>query len=291
MNPADTVPSGTLYVVSTPIGNLEDMTFRAIRVLKEVDIIAAEDTRVTAKLSHRYDIGTRLVSIRGEGAQKNAAFLIEQLLEGKNVAIVTDAGTPSVSDPGAELVGAAYENGILVSPIPGASALAAAVSVAGLQGDGVRFLGFLPIKGRRRTEIIASIRTENALTVLYESPRRIGETLADLASVCGERRAAVMRELTKIHEEITRDTLVALSLKYSEDTMGEVTVAVEGVRSGETEEGLSEDELRTLIVVELQSGRSVKDTAAALSKGFGLPRKSVYDLAVTVSSSLFRDEK
>ncbi len=282
---------GILYVVSTPIGNLEDMTFRAIRILKEVDIIAAEDTRVTAKLMHRFDIATKVVSLRGDGSEKNTAYVLAALSDGRSAAIVTDAGTPSVSDPGAELVSAAYDKGISVSPIPGASALAAAVSVAGLKGEGVRFLGFLPLNGRRRSEIIASIRTESALTVLYESPRRVFQTLSDLAAECGNRRAAVMRELTKIHEEIARDTLPVLAERFSEETLGEVTIAVEGVRSGETQETLSEDELRSVIAVELQNGRSVKDTAQSLSKGFGLPRKTVYDLAVEISTTLFRGEQ
>ena len=278
--------TGRLYVVSTPIGNLEDMTFRAVRVLKESALIAAEDTRVTAKLTGRYDIGTRVVSIRGESAQRNCERVLRCLLDGQDAALVTDAGTPSVSDPGLDLVARAAEAGIVVSPVPGASALAAAVSVAGLPGEGVRFLGFLPRDGRRRREIIASVRTESALTVLYESPRRVGETLKELAEVCGsERRGAVLRELTKVYEEIVRDDLPALAERFRTDVRGEITLAVSGVRSSETDEDLSLEDLRRLIEAELAAGRSVKDIAASLSKGLGLPRKEIYSLAVEIAAS------
>jgi 16S rRNA (cytidine1402-2'-O)-methyltransferase len=276
---------GILYVVSTPIGNMEDITFRAVRVLTEVDLIAAEDTRVTAKLAARYDIETKIVSIRGKSAGKNCTFVLNQLQEGHNAALVTDAGTPSVSDPGLEIVARASACGILVSPVPGPSALAAAVSVAGLSGEGVRFLGFLPRDGRRRKEIIASIRTENALTVLYESPRRTGETLRELAEVCGERQGAVLRELTKVYEEIARDTLTALAERFRDSVRGEVTVAVEGARSTAADEAPSGEDLRAIIAKELNEGRSVKDIAASLSKGLGLSRKVIYALAIEESAA------
>lgn len=277
--------NGTLYVVSTPIGNMEDITFRAVRVLKEVDLIAAEDTRVTAKLASRYNIETDILSIRGKSAEKNCVLVLNQLQGGHDIALVTDAGTPSVSDPGVEIVARASDCGISVSPVPGPSALAAAVSVAGLSGEGVRFLGFLPRDGRRRKEIIASIRTENALTVLYESPRRTGRTLRELAAVCGERQGAVFRELTKVYEEIVRAPLTALTERFLENVRGEVTIAVEGDRSTVADEAPSEEDLRAMITKELHAGRSVKDIAASLSKGLGLPRKSVYAMAVEEATS------
>lgn len=275
--------TGRLYVVSTPIGNLEDMTFRAVRILQESDWIAAEDTRVTGKLTQKYGISTKFISIRGESAARNHTFVLERLSEGAVVSLVTDAGTPSVSDPGLELVMQAADAGIPVSPVPGASALAAAISAAGLVGEGVRFLGFLPRDGRRRKDIISSIRTENALSILYESPRRTGETLAELAAACGERRGTVLRELTKLHEEIVRAPLSVLADRFSGEILGEVTIAVEGVRAAQTEEELSPDALRAMIVAELLAGRSVKDIAASLSKGLGLSRKEVYATAVEAS--------
>ena len=283
--------AGQLWVVSTPIGNLEDMTFRAVRVLKESDVIAAEDTRVTSKLAQRYGISTHMVSIRGERESAHLDDLMERLRGGAVVALVTDAGTPSVSDPGLALVSRAVDEGVLVSPVPGASALAAAVAAAGLSGEGVRFLGFLPREGRRRREILASVRTESALTVLYESPRRTGETLAELAEACGDRRGTVLRELTKVHEEIVRAPLSALALQFRDGVLGEVTIAVEGVRAVSLDDELTDEALSALIEAELNAGRSVKDIAASLSKGLGLSRKTVYERALAVSTGLNLDKK
>jgi 16S rRNA (cytidine1402-2'-O)-methyltransferase len=282
--------NGCLYVVSTPIGNLEDMTFRAVRILKESALIAAEDTRVTAKLAQKYGISTRMISIRGERAKSNVDEILARLENGATVALVTDAGTPSVSDPGLELVSRAHDLCICVTPVPGASALAAAVATAGLPGEGVRFLGFLPRDGRRRKEILASIRTESALTILYESPRRTGETLAELALTCKDRRGAVLRELTKMHEEIVRAPLPDLASRFREGTLGEVTIAVEGVRQANTEDELTEVSLLSMIETELNEGRSVKDIAASLSKGLGMPRKAVYETALAASLKRMRGE-
>lgn len=271
--------AGTLFVVATPIGNLEDMTLRAIRTLEEADVIAAEDTRVTSKLLRHFEINTPAMSIRGEGGKRNIETLTGRLCGGERVALVTDAGTPSVSDPGYDLVAKAHESHIVVSPIPGPSALAAAVSVVGLRGEGVRFFGFLPRGGRRRKEMLAALRTERALTIFYESPRRLKATLDDMAGVCGERNGAVLRELTKIHEEIGRGTLNELAERYGEGPIkGEIIIALEGNLAEGSD--MSEDALRTLIMDELAAGQTVKDVAAAISKGFGLSRKSVYQLAL-----------
>ena len=276
---------GTLFVVATPIGNLEDMTLRAIRILKESAVIAAEDTRVTSKLLRHFEVGTPTLSIRGESGKRNIETLLERLSNGDPIALVTDAGTPSVSDPGYELVSRAHHQKIPVSPVPGASALAAAVSIAGLRGEGVRFLGFLPRGGRRRKEILAALRTERALTVLYESPRRLKATLIDMAAICGERQGAVLRELTKIHEEIVQGSLETLAERYGKTpTKGEVVIALEG-NLGDGSSDMSEAELQQLILSELAAGQTVKDAAAAISKGFGLSRKSVYQLALKLRST------
>ncbi len=270
---------GTLFVVGTPIGNLEDITLRAIRILKEVDVIAAEDTRVTAKLNRRHNISTPLLSFREQNAGRSLPKIINRLEEGLDVALVTDAGTPSVSDPGVDLVAAASQAGIDVTPIPGASALAAGLSVAGLKGQGVRFLGFLPRSGRRRTDLVQAIASDTALTVLYESPNRLKKTLTDLADVCDPRQAVVLRELTKRHEEIARGTLKELKDHFADNVLGEVTIVLAG--STDLLPGdLTDDRLRELVQKELAKGRSAKDTATALSRGLGLPRKKVYEIAI-----------
>ena len=272
--------SGILFVVATPIGNLEDITLRAIRLLSEVDVIAAEDTRVTAKLLKRHGISTPLLSLREQNASRVVGKLRTKLQSGENVALVTDAGTPSVSDPGFDLVSASVASNIKVVPIPGPSALSAAVSVSGLKGDGIRFHGFLPRAGKLRRETLRTILEDRALAVIYESPRRIDKTLAELAAIDKHRRAAVMRELTKVHEEIIRGTLYELSNRFQEKTLGEITLIIEG-QSVEDKEELSETELVNLIQNALEDGRSAKDIATSLSKGLGLPRKRIYDTVVT----------
>jgi len=270
---------GTLFVVGTPIGNLEDITLRAIRILREVDIVAAEDTRVTSRLFNRHEIDTQLVSFREQNAARMIPKLLSSLDAGKDIALVTDAGTPSVSDPGAGLVAAARNAGITVSPIPGASALAASISVAGLSGAGVRFLGFLPRSGRRRKERIQAIALEPALTVLYEAPSRLRQTLTDLFRACGPREAAVARELTKIHEEIVHGTLDELAERFKDEVKGEVTLVLAGADVGNEPE-ITDERLREIVRGEIAKGRSARDVATALSQGLGLPRKKIYEMAV-----------
>ena len=269
---------GDLFIVGTPIGNMEDITLRAIRTLGEADIIAAEDTRVTAKLCKRHGIGTPITSFREQNARTAIPKLVDALLSGKNVALVTDAGTPSVSDPGVTLVEAARKVGILIVPIPGPSALATAISVAGLPGDGVRFLGFLPRRGKVRASKIESIASERALVVLYEAPNRLKQTLVDLEKVCGTRQAVVCREMTKLHEEIAFGTLDELANKFEGQVKGEVTIAVEGHASNDEE--ISEDRLRDLVRGEIAKGRSAKDISTSLAGGLGLSRKKIYDITV-----------
>ncbi|MCP4680499.1 MAG: 16S rRNA (cytidine(1402)-2'-O)-methyltransferase [Deltaproteobacteria bacterium] len=270
---------GTLYVVGTPIGNLEDITLRAIRVLREVDLVAAEDTRVTSRLCRRHDIDTQLVSFREQNAKRMIPKLLSSLDAGEDVALVTDAGTPSVSDPGVDLVTAARNAGITVTPIPGPSALAASISVAGLLGAGVRFLGFLPRSGRRRKERIQAIAMDPALTVLYEAPSRIRQTLTDLSKACGPRSAAVMRELTKIHEEIVHGTLEELAERFKGEVKGEVTLVLAGADMGNEPE-ITDERLREIIRAEMAKGRTTRDVATSLSQGLGLPKKKIYEMAV-----------
>jgi 16S rRNA (cytidine1402-2'-O)-methyltransferase len=273
---------GTLYVVATPIGNLEDVSARALRVLGEVALIAAEDTRVTAKLLSRYGVRTPCRSFREQNAATAVPALLERLAAGDDVALVCDAGTPGISDPGVALVEAAAEAGFTVSPIPGPSALAAAMSVAALPGEGVRFVGFLPRGGKGRRERLAELAADSSCTILYESPLRLAATLRDLAGACGDRDAVVMRELTKIHEEIARGTLPELAARFAEGARGEIAIAVAGApRSAPAE--IDDDTLRSAIAEQLASGASARDAAAFVAASLGVPRKRAYAIAVEES--------
>lgn len=278
---------GVLFVVGTPIGNLEDLTLRALRVLKDADIIAAEDTRVTSRLCRKYDVGTRLLSFREQNRDKVIPQILKKLGEGTTIALVTDAGTPSVSDPGMELVRAARENGVEVVPIPGPSALAAAVSIAGLDGRGVRFLGFLPRSGQKRRDALNAISVDEALIVLYESPRRIHKTLVDLAKTCEKRKAVLCRELTKIHEEIVSDTLDELATFCAGEIKGEITLVIEGAENT-AEQEMTDERLTELVRKELEKGRSAKDVATYLSLGIGIQKRKVYQIAIRELESIQR---
>ncbi|MBN2524987.1 MAG: 16S rRNA (cytidine(1402)-2'-O)-methyltransferase [Deltaproteobacteria bacterium] len=273
--------TGTLYVVATPIGNLADITFRAVDTLKQVDVIAAEDTRVTQKLLNRFDIATPLVSYREQNAQRVVPQLIARLLRGDDVALVSDAGTPSISDPGSELVAAAHQSNVRVSPIPGPSAMSAAISISALHGDGVRFLGFLPRKGKERRERIRTIAQDPSCTILYESPHRLRDTLLDLQTECGERTAIVFRELTKLHEEIKKGSLTDLYAHFQKEIRGEITLMIEGNQSTNMVE-MSEESLTALVQQELNQGRSAKDISSSLSVALGLRKKTIYNIAVSL---------
>jgi 16S rRNA (cytidine1402-2'-O)-methyltransferase len=234
---APTAP-GRLLVVSTPIGNLEDITLRALRVLREVDLIAAEDTRHTRKLLAHYDIHTPLTSFHQHQQFRQAPGLVRRLLEGASIALVTDAGTPGVSDPGAVLVRLALEAGVDVSPVPGPSAAIALLSVSGLDTHSFVFEGFLPIKSGRKRRVLESLSAEQRTLVFYESPHRLAKTLALMLEVFGDRPAAVGRELTKVFEEVTRGTIAAALERYRDKTVkGELTIAVAGGGTGRGRRG------------------------------------------------------
>ncbi|MBI3540794.1 MAG: 16S rRNA (cytidine(1402)-2'-O)-methyltransferase [Deltaproteobacteria bacterium] len=222
---------GNLYIVATPIGNLEDITLRALRILKEVDLIACEDTRHTAKLLNHFQISKPLTSYFEHNKLTKGDVLLRQLLEDKTIALVSDAGTPGISDPGYNLVVSAIEKGIVVIPIPGPSALAAAVCAAGLPTDQIRFVGFLPMKPGKKKKLIESLQAEEGTLVFYESPFRVKKTIKLLLEFLGDRRAVLAHELTKIHEQFLRGTLSDLAQKESEIIeKGEWVVLVEGVR-------------------------------------------------------------
>lgn len=221
--------SGTLYLVATPIGNLEDITFRAVRTLKEVQLIAAEDTRHTGLLLKRYGIATPLCSFYSYNQREKAPELIRRIQQGADVALVSDAGTPGISDPAVALVSQAVEAGIRVVPIPGPTALIAALVASGLDTSQFVFAGFLPVKSGRRARALEDLAGESRTVVIYESPHRIARTLEELARALGDRPAAVCRELTKIYEEFERGTLSQLAERYqSKNPKGEFVIVISG---------------------------------------------------------------
>jgi 16S rRNA (cytidine1402-2'-O)-methyltransferase len=276
---------GTLFVVATPIGNLRDMTPRAVEVLGRVALIAAEDTRHTGALLRHFDIATPQLSYHAHNERSRRDRLLAALAEG-DVALVTDAGTPAVSDPGNDLVAAAHAAGFPVSPVPGASALVAAVSASGLVPGPFVAVGFLPREGRDRAVALGRANAGGLPMVLFESPNRLAATLGDLAAALGDRPATVARELTKVHEEVRHGTLLALGAHYRESpTRGEIVLVVGGVSAGDAagepagdEAGAAEDVervLRSLLAGGLPVSRAARE-AAALT---GRPRSELYDLA------------
>ena len=220
---------GTLYLVATPIGNLADITHRALQVLSDVDLIACEDTRHTHKLLNHYGIKTKTISYHEHNEQQRTTDLIDRLKQGTNIAVVSDAGTPSISDPGFRLVRAAIENEIAVIPVPGPSALIAALIAAGLPTDEFFFAGFLPSRSSARRARLAELQSVPGTLIFYEGPHRLAATLKDAYEILGEREAVVARELTKLHEEIRRGRLSQLTADYAEktDIRGEIVVLID----------------------------------------------------------------
>jgi 16S rRNA (cytidine1402-2'-O)-methyltransferase len=220
---------GILYLVATPIGNLEDITLRALRVLKEVDLIAAEDTRHTGQLLKHFDIKKPLCSFYSHNQDRRSPELVEKLLAGAKVALVTDAGTPGISDPAVSLVSQAVQAGITIVPVPGATALISALVCSGLDPSRFLFLGFLPLKSGKRARLLEQLKEEPGTLVAYESPHRISKTLADLAAVFAPRQAVLGRELTKMHEEFERGDIAELALKYqTKKPRGEYVIVIAG---------------------------------------------------------------
>ncbi len=267
--------SGTLYVVATPIGNLEDVTLRAVRVLGEVTVVACEDTRRTRALLTHLGLSTPAVSYHEHNETARAAQLVSRLLDGDSVALVSDAGTPCISDPGYRLVREAAAAGIDVVPVPGASACIAALSASGLATDAFLFAGFLPAKRgarRARLEELAGVRET---VVFYEAPHRIGAMLEDLAEAFGPREVAVARELTKVHEETLRGTIAAVAAALAADRRrGEFVVVVEGAKAPDRKAETMPIRDR---VAELEAeGVSRMDAVKRVAKERGLPKREVY---------------
>ncbi|MBD2069605.1 16S rRNA (cytidine(1402)-2'-O)-methyltransferase [Leptolyngbya sp. FACHB-671] len=273
---------GTLYVVGTPIGNLEDMTFRAVRILQTVDAIAAEDTRHTGKLLQHFQISTPQVSYHDHNRHSRLPELLERLRQGKAIALVTDAGMPGISDPGYELVKACADEGIVVVPIPGASAGVTALSVSGLATDRFIFEGFLPAKGQERRDRLEALQTEARTLILYESPHRLRQALKDLAEVLGTDRAiALGRELTKLHEEVWRGSLEEAIAHYSDrEPQGEFTLVIAGNELAEPL--LSESALRAELQHLLNQGLSRSQASRQLAQKTSLSRRQIYQLALAI---------
>lgn len=278
----DEIAPGTLYLVGTPIGNLEDITFRAIRMLKSADVIAAEDTRHTGKLLQHFQITTPQISYHDHNTQQRIPQLLKRLQQGEAIALVTDAGMPGISDPGYELVCACVENQITVVPIPGPSAVVAAVAAAGLPCDRFVFEGFLPVKGRVRKARIDALKTEPRTVVLYESPHRIVKTLTDLAQALGPARAVTLaRELTKRYEEFWRGTLAEAIEHYATTVpKGEFTVAI--APSPPHPLTPSTAEITTELQNLLAQGLSRSEASRQIAERTTLSKRDIYQISLEV---------
>ncbi|HLK99244.1 MAG TPA: 16S rRNA (cytidine(1402)-2'-O)-methyltransferase [Myxococcaceae bacterium] len=272
--------AGTLYLVATPIGNLGDISSRALATLRAVAFIACEDTRHSRVLLDHFGISRDTVSLPAFAEGQRAGRILDRIGAGEDCALVTDAGSPGISDPGERLVAEALERGITVVPVPGPTALVAALSASGLPTGRFHFLGFPPRKGPERRAMLEEVAQLSATLVLYESPRRLGETLVDLQEAWGDRRACVARELTKLHEEFARGTLSELAARYAtEEPRGEVVVLVEG-RTGERR--WSEEELRRALEEGLERGEKLKALSTELARRAGWSGQDVYRLGLSL---------
>lgn len=274
-----------LFLVATPIGNLEDMTYRAVRVLSEVDLIAAEDTRNSMKLLNHFDIKTPMTSYHEHNKYEKADELIAKLLAGANIAVITDAGTPGISDPGEVLVQKCYESGIKVTPVPGACAFVNGVISSGLPTRRIAFEAFLPFEKKERAVILEELKSETRTMAIYEAPHRLNRTLSELADALGDRACTVCRELTKKHETFFKTTLFAAKEYYAEhEPKGECIIVIDGksyeeIRSeeiGKWEEMSIEDHLKYYI----SQGIDKKEATKKVAKDRGVPKREIYDIVV-----------
>ncbi|MGH7816058.1 MAG: 16S rRNA (cytidine(1402)-2'-O)-methyltransferase, partial [Candidatus Binatia bacterium] len=272
-----------LYIVPTPIGNLEDITLRALRVLKEVDLIAAEDTRHTQHLLTHFGIQTALTSYHEHNEREKAQVLVERIKNGANVALVCDAGTPAIADPGYRLVTAAIRSGIQIVPLPGAAALSTVLSASGLPTDHFLFEGFLPAKKSARQAKLQALREVAATLVFYEAPHRLKETLSDMQQILGAREIVVAREVSKVHEEFLRGKVSEVIGQLADrEVKGEITVVVHGSTS---ETQVSAAELRAEIRRLTDQQVGVKEISQLLGERYGLSKREVYRLALESKSS------
>ena len=278
---------GVLFLIGTPIGNLEDISLRAIRVLGEVDVIAAEDTRRAKILLGRYDIKTPVISYHEQGGRGRTAALLERL-RGADVALITEAGMPSISDPGYGIVAAAIEAGLPVDVLPGASAVSAALAVSGLPSHQFTFVGFPPRKAGERRRFLQSLSGEPRTLVVFEAPHRLRATLREAVGVFGPRRIAVCRELTKLHQEVFRGTIDEAAAHFAEPR-GEFTLVIEGAEEGA---GAGDDAVEAagrLLTSLAGAGVTGKDAVAQAVAAFGVPRRVAYRLWVEAKDAAKAD--
>ena len=275
---------GALYIVSTPIGNQEDVTLRALKILQDVDLIAAEDTRKTGKFLSHHGINNRLVSYHEHNEKKRAPELLGKLLGGTSIALVSNAGTPCVSDPGYRLVAAAIAHKISVIPVPGPSAAMAAMSASGLPTDSFVFIGFPPKKKGKRMQLFAELALESRALIFYESPRRILAFLEEIVSHFGDRPAVLAREMTKLHEEFIRGSVSEIleNIKIRTEIKGECTLLVAGSEKEATADlGLVRAEIKAALGNQKES---VSQIARTIAKKYGLPKNEIYEMALKIRS-------
>jgi 16S rRNA (cytidine1402-2'-O)-methyltransferase len=266
---------GTLYIVSTPIGNLEDITLRALRILKEVDVIAAEDTRHSIKLLNHYGISKPLISYWGEKEKVRAEETLGMLNSGKSVALVSDAGTPGISDPGNILIKKALDEGIDVVPVPGPTAIITALSMSGLPSSGFVFVGFLPLKQSFRTRMLKDLSLESRTIVIYEAPHRIMDTMVEMEEIFGERNGMLVKELTKLFEETYRGTPgQILDQLENSKIAGEYVIVIEGRNEDDT---ISMEDALTEMRALMKKGIGRKEASKKIAGEYGLSRKELYD--------------
>ena len=276
---------GTLYIVSTPIGNLEDITLRALKVLGSVRIIAAEDTRHTQKLLHHYDIHTPQTSYHDHNKEEKAAILIDKLKEGHDIALVSDAGTPGISDPGYYLINRAIEENIKITPIPGPTASIAALSISGLPTDAFVFEGFMPAKKAARQKKLREISSERRTIIMFDTPRRVSSSLEDISEILGDRRIVLTRELTKMFEEVIRDRVSNVMDKISGRSLkGEITIIIEGAQ-GEITADVADLKIYLERLIQ-KEGLSLKDAVSKASKELNLPKSKVYREALKIHKAV-----
>ena len=276
--------AGTLYLVSTPIGNLEDMTHRAIRVLSEVDVVACEDTRHTQKLLNHYGIKSKTISYHEHNERERADELLKQLEQGLDIAVVSDAGTPGISDPGFRLARVAIDSGVRVVPVPGASALITALVASGMPTDEFFFAGFLPARSGARRTRLSELRSIPATLIFYEGPHRIAATLKDAREILGEREAVVARELTKMHEEIARGRLSELAKRFfdTESARGEMVLIIDrAIIAGEEKTGEAVASVAALVTEFENEGLDHRAALKKAARQIGISRAEAYRRLVT----------
>lgn len=269
--------SGKLYIVGTPIGNLGDISPRALETLEECDFIAAEDTRVTVKLLNHFEIKKPMISYFEHNRREKGELIAERILQGETCALVTDAGMPAVSDPGEDLVALCHEKGIEVRVVPGPSAFVAAAALSGLSVGRFTFEGFISVNKQSRREHLASVAHEKRTMIFYEAPHKLSATLKDLYETLGDRRMAIVREITKIHEEVIRTTLAEAALRYAEEPLkGEIVLVVEGEKNESS--AVTLEDAVTLANEYIAGGLSASFAAKKAAKETGLKKGDIYDL-------------